>query len=66
MNMAIKQKSVKLMLIEMEVEMTEMVNCYVALVSETGGRRGRGDEFPGRLERTPNFSGDGRLGTAII
>jgi len=39
---------------------------YVALVSGTGGRRGRGDEFPGRLERTPNFSGDGRLGTAII
>ena len=40
--------------------------CYVALVLGTGGRRGRGDEFPGRLERTPNFSGDGRLGTAII
>ena len=37
---------------------------YVALALGTGERWGRGDEFPGRLERTPKFSGDDRLGTA--
>ena len=28
--------------------------------------RGRGDEFSRRLECTPNFSGDDRLGTTIL
>jgi hypothetical protein len=31
------------------------LNSYVALALGTAGRRGRGDEFPVRLERTPKF-----------